>query len=285
MRYVIGSNDLAARIHRTHAALCDELWSAAAPAGQPRAVPARVAPDPRPQFPYALALVGGADHASLALRRAQACVRHDGQPSLWSHALLLGLPEGRSLREAVGLECALTPDRGEEQVPESNGITWTRFSRYLSSKLYPNLAILRLRIAEGTSSEDPAERRKRLEDAARNPLAAADRFPCWKQLGAWKQYVHEEHGTTSPLLRGVAMPCAAWIEYLFESMGIDLFPGGGASNACPELLYASLKHYRGALAEFGVEFELDWVLKDESCKRREGRDRLPAEEWSTRFLG
>ena len=202
----------------------------------------------------AILLVGARDTLSLALRRAQGVLRFDQRPSKWSHAALIVRWQG-DVGASVGVEVTLDPVERRRQVPERNGVTTFRLSRYFDEQSYPNVALLSFELEEpervpGMEGTLPsgAERRAVVLETALTPVKDRERYPLWDMLGAWARHAYLPHTTPNPLLEGVPLPRAALCEYAYEAAGIDLTPGATGNHNCPEVLYATAKHWAEGVA-------------------------------------
>ncbi|HKU41635.1 MAG TPA: hypothetical protein VJR89_25935 [Polyangiales bacterium] len=220
----------------------------------------------------AILLVGRRDWRSIQVRRAQAPLRYDRRSSYFSHAALITDWDPNKPERSRGLEASLDPDRGAAAVPERNGVTPFRLTRYLDDDTYPNLALITLDLKatqEPGASGKPVERsggeRKReLIHAARNPCRRRDDFPLWDGIGEWLKYTYSPERTPNPLLQGVSLPGAAFCEYAYASIQIDITPAASNRQTCPELLWATfLRWQEGLLATSVDRIEILVVVRDE----------------------
>ena len=219
----------------------------------------------------AILLVGGRDSRALALRRAQAVVRFDRRPSKWSHAALI-VRWSSEPAQSVGVEVTLDPSEPRQQVPERNGVTSFRLARYFDREQYPNLAVLTVGFeppAAPTSDAEStlpsaAERRSHAIGTALTPMRERERYPLWDMLGTWARHVYLPYSTTNPLLDGLPLPCASLCEYAYEAAGVDLTPGATGNNNCPEVLYATAKHWAEGISNAqGAQVRLFSLTRDE----------------------
>jgi hypothetical protein len=202
----------------------------------------------------AILLVGARDTLALALRRAQGVLRFDQRPSKWSHAALIVRWQG-DVGASAGVEVTLDPLERQRQVPERNGVTTFTLSRYFEEQRYPNVALLSFELEEpervpGMEGTLPsaAERRALVLETALTPVKERERFPLWDMLGTWARHAYLPFSTPNPLLEGVPLPCASLCEYAYEAAGIDLTPGTTGNHNCPEVLYATAKHWAEGVA-------------------------------------
>jgi hypothetical protein len=209
----------------------------------------------------ALVLLGGTDHRSLALRRAQTLLRYDRRPSVWSHAALILQWVGGDAG-AVGVEVTLDPEGGH--VPERNGVSVFHLSRYDDTGRYPNVALIAPSFAPRAGEPAAAVGgRKAIVEAALDPNRERSRFPLWDALGAWSSYCYTPESTQNPLLSNVPIPGAAFCEYAYAMAGVDLTPGATSDQTCPELLWATVKRWSTRLAEMqGTTLETFAMRRD-----------------------
>ncbi len=219
----------------------------------------------------ALLLVGGVDFRARAVRQAQAPLRLDRLPSAWSHAaLLLQWP---APLKGQGAEVALDPQDIALQLPEQNGVTVFHLARYFDGSGYPNLCIAALDVDEKSAKQSDKEANKRLSadfhgkrtliaDAAFHPNRDRVRFPLWDWLGVWAHYLYTAAGAANPVTQGIPLPGAAFCEYAYEAAGLDLTPGATAPNACPEILWATIKHWHQRIGEEGIRMKAWRILRD-----------------------
>ena len=208
------------------------------------------------QLACAVLLVGGSDERALAVRRAQAVLRYDRLTSYWSHAgLLLGESSG-ALR---GVEVTLDPGDFRAQSPSRNGATVFSIERYADATRYPNLAVFCFEFPRRSSA------RETIASAAVDPNRERTRYPFWDQLATWARYAYAPDATPNPLLEGVALPAAAYCEYAFGTANIDLTPGATGNHACPEVLWATMKRWGGALdAMQSIKVHGFTIVRDQS---------------------
>lgn len=205
----------------------------------------------------AILLVGARDTLALALRRAQGVLRFDRRASKWSHAALIVRWQS-DVAASSGVEVTLDPAERRLQVPERNGVTTFALSRYFDEQSYPNVALLTFELEtpergagmEGTLPS-PAERRALALETALTPVKDRERFPLWDMLGAWARYAYLPYTTPNPLLEGIPLPSASLCEYAYEAAGVDLTPGATGNHNCPEVLYATAKHWAEGMAQSG----------------------------------
>jgi hypothetical protein len=227
-------------------------------------------------------LIGARDPRALALRRAQAPLRFDQRPSKWSHSAFIVRWHAEPAR-AIGLEATLDPFDPRLQVPERNGVTSFSLSRYFDERRYPNVAMLILGFEASRPQADadstlpsPAERRAAAIEAVLTPVRERGRFPLWDMLGAWARHSYLPYTTPNPLLEGIPMPCASLCEYAYEAAGIDLTPGASGNDNCPEVLYATAKHWAEGVAQTqAARVRLFSLVRDEH--------EVPQAELSNRF--
>jgi hypothetical protein len=220
----------------------------------------------------AILLVGASDLRSIHIRRAQATLRYDLRSSYFSHAALITAWDPRKPERSRGLEVSLDPQPGTASVPERNGVTEFRLSRYLDETAYPNLALITLdlkaskELAENGKeiTRTGTQRKRTLIDAARNPCRDLETYPLWDSLGTWAHYSYTPDRTANPLLESVSLPAAAYCEYVYASVQIDITPGASNRQTCPELLWATfLRWQQGLLATSIDRIAIDAVVRDE----------------------
>jgi hypothetical protein len=216
-------------------------------------------------------LTGGRDPRSLALRRAQGVLRFDRHASRWSHASLIVRWQSEPAN-TVGLEVTLDPVDSRRQVPERNGVTAFQLSRYFDPERYPNVALLTF----GFHAPSPTggsgagtlptsvERRALVIETALTPVRERERYPLWDTLGVWARHAYLPYSTPNPLLEGVPLPCASLCEYAYEAAGVDLTPGATGNHNCPEVLYATAKHWADGVAQTqDVSVRIFALVRDE----------------------
>jgi hypothetical protein len=197
-----------------------------------------------------------------AVRVAQSELRFDREASLWSHAaLILEWPDGAGPGDVVGAEVSLDPSDSREQLPERNGVTLFRLSRYLDRTRYPHLAFATFGVPAAdekastvTAAQATAaitELKSKIRDAALEPNRERLRYPFWDWIGPWSRWVFTPHDGPSPLSQGIAHPGAAFCECAFEAARFDLTPGATAPSTCPEVLWATAIHWHDKIGEIG----------------------------------
>jgi hypothetical protein len=208
---------------------------------------------PPPARAGALLFAGGSSFRDRIVRGAQAHLRYDRRPSLWSHVALILDWSGKA-ETALGAEVSLVPAAGEEAVPERNGVTVFELGRYLDAGRWPNLAIALLdpvsaaAVAAGTrdGGDDEARRRQTVRDlalAVATPNRGRPRYRFFDALAPWLAHTTAPEAWPNPLLQGVSLPSAAFCEYAYASIGIELTPGTTDAAAAPEILWASVLYY------------------------------------------
>lgn len=218
----------------------------------------------------AILLVGANDHRALAVRHAQGALRFDRRPSRWSHAALI-VHWDEALSKVSGVEVALDPTDHTKQVPELNGVTQFALSKYFEQRRYPNVALIVVAfeppepVSEGeATAASAAQRRLMALQAALEPIRERERYPFWDLLAVWARYAYAPYTTTNPLLEGIPLPSAALCEYAYEAAALDLTPGATGNNNCPEVLYATAKHWSGGLQETqGATMKLFSLVRNE----------------------
>ncbi|MEY4581832.1 MAG: hypothetical protein RL701_6535 [Pseudomonadota bacterium] len=225
---------------------------------------------PAEQGAGAVLLIGANDERSQYIRRAQAPLRYDRRSSYFSHAALIArwVPEdpGRS----VGVEVTLDPQDSALQVPERNGATPFRLDRYFDAKRYPNVALVALQLQaapdldqSGNKTErSSAERKRALVKAACTPNLQRDVYPLWDGLATWSKYTYSVERSPNPLLESVPLPAAAFCEYAYATIGIDITPGAATNHTCPELLWATFVRWQESLEAQVASYETHLIVRD-----------------------
>jgi hypothetical protein len=198
-------------------------------------------------------LLGEFGYIGYGLRRAQATLRIDRQPSYWSHAFLVGTALSAapnaygSRRTAPWLyEVSFTPDRAVSAVAFRSGASprssadfvATRF-RQLEPPAAPNIAIIALALTE--------DERERVLARAIRPEMESTRYDLGLLRARWFRYLVDPVAEANPLAEGVAMPSAAYVQLAYDAAGVDLSPGAMQRNTAPEHIWQLVRRlYRDA---------------------------------------
>ena len=176
-----------------------------------------------------LLLLGGKSPVDFRLRVAQSHARDDMAPSAWSHVALLGERAKNPLRRRA-YEVPLSGRFGLGYPPASNGVVETPLAEYDDPALYPNIAVLRIPIPRAPVHQAIARFRKQraVMDALELSLA-------------WLAFAWGVGSTGNPLLAGLGVPSAAFVEYVLGAAGYDLVPGFPSRSSCPEAIWQSAR--------------------------------------------
>lgn len=196
------------------------------------------------------------------LRRAQEVVRLDRTPSYWSHAFLIRDPlsntpalnkDGR--RSPWILESTLTPADGFSAFMECHGVSARRISdfnqaRFSPLRTYsvPNIAIIAIALTE--------EERQQVLNRADAPYTDQLNYDFPAMWGAWYAYITSKGEVTNPILQGVGIPSAAYIQFAYDAAGIDLALGSRQRNVTPEHIWQSAKRLSPLFRTVGEEGKL-----------------------------
>jgi hypothetical protein len=176
-----------------------------------------------------IALLGGISTTAFRLRVAQSHVRHDLIPSYWSHAMLLG-KIARNVGATPIYEIALEPPQGFAFPPPTNGLQRGRLSQYRDTRLFPNIALLRVSVSQQATLDALASFQRQ-----RAVLDAVD------LMIRWLAFVWGVARSGNPLLEGYGIPSAAMLEIVFGVVGYDLTPGLESRASCPEAIWQAAK--------------------------------------------
>jgi hypothetical protein len=176
-----------------------------------------------------IVLVGGSSTTAFRLRVAQSHVRHDLIPSYWSHVMLLG-KIARNVGTTPIYEIALEPPQGFAFPPPTNGLQRSRLSQYRDTRLFPNIALLRVPVSQQETLDalDSFQRQRAVLDAV-------------DLMIRWLAFVWGVARSGNPLLEGYGMPSAAMLDIVLGVVGYDLTPGLESRVSCPEAIWQAAK--------------------------------------------
>ena len=187
--------------------------------------------DARLGAPGDVILIGGASLADFRVRDAQSHARHDLTPSHWS--LVAILDDNDEL-----LTVPLSPIPDASRVPPSNAIVALPLSAFDDPVVYPNFGILRF----------PADGPRVLQRARglRRQRTIVD-LP--QLLLAWLGYAWGTSGSANPLINGLGVPSAAFVETAFGMADVELTPGLASGSSCPEAIWQAARWWHDFYAE------------------------------------
>lgn len=173
-------------------------------------------------------LLGGDNLIDFRLRVAQSHLRTDLKPSFWSHTAIL-LPSAR--RAAARKLCHVPLDElgPTAELPERNAIQ-TSALNYVDRSQFKNIAVLRfpVRDAKRVVEATQALQQARLSLDLVGPVLRWLGFALGAQAG-------------NPLLEGLSIPAAAFVEACFARADLDLSPGVSESVSCPESIWQAAR--------------------------------------------
>jgi hypothetical protein len=183
-----------------------------------------------------IVLLGGADLLHFRLRVAQSHVRADLLPSYWSHAAL-AIQQGN---KTVLYEVPLDPDIGFQGMPQSNGLRVVPTSHYDNSDRFPNVAVLQFPIRSfGTAKRK--QNQGFLETAAQRVASERGILDFGSMILPWLGFAWGTGLPSNPLLSGIGIPSAAFVEAVFASVGVEVTPGLATKSSCPEAIWQAAK--------------------------------------------
>ena len=176
-----------------------------------------------------LAMVGGVSPVALRLRFAQSHLRHDLEPSSWSHVFMLGRP-AKNLASTLLYEISLEPAAGFGFPPPNNAVQKGRLGQYRDPASFPNIAVLSI----------PVDQKEVLKALKRFQMQRAV-LDSLELLLHWLAYGWGVGRSDNPLLDGRGIPSAAMLEVVFGAVGYDLTPGLESRSSCPEAIWQAAK--------------------------------------------
>lgn len=181
-------------------------------------------------------LLGGTSVAHFRLRVAQAQLRSDLLPSYWSLAGIL----------LEGEQFASVPlDTLEDSslIPITNGVQVCKLADYDDTTRFPNIAVLRFTDDCGPVRDiikfdrlEPGKLRHGVIDLPTMILS-------------WLGYIWGAGQQGNPLLNGMGVPSAAFVEMAYGITGVELTPGLASAASCPEAIWQSSKWWHDYYAE------------------------------------
>lgn len=177
-------------------------------------------------------LLGGASLAHFRIRVAQSHLRADLMPSFWSAA---GILRGDKV-DTVQLEW---PDASA--IPPNNAVCEVPASQFDDPQWFPNIAVLRF-AGDARALRGGIERVRRERSIVDLP----------RLVVAWLGFVWGagEHG--NPLLAGVGVPSAAFVDSAHGLAGVELTPGLSSDATCPEAIWLSAKWWQRYYRDTGA---------------------------------
>lgn len=176
-------------------------------------------------------LLGGSSLTDFRIRVAQSVVRGDLFPSFWSHC---GILLGDGLFAAVPLgpgHAAADGGRDEvSMVPRSNGVQMSRLDDFDDPRRFPNVAVVRF-----------ARRHPGVRDHIARLKGDRGVIDLPAMILPWLGHVWGVGGAANPLLDGIGLPAAAFVETVFSMAGFELTPGLSSTSSCPEAIWQSAK--------------------------------------------
>jgi hypothetical protein len=200
-----------------------------------------------------LALVGGVSPVALRLRFAQSHLRHDLEPSSWSHVFMIGR-RAKNLASSALYEISLEPQAGFGFPPPKNAVQEGKLGHYRDPLSFPNIAVLGI----------PVEQKEVMKALKRFQMQRAV-LDALELLMHWLAYGWGVGRSDNPLLEGRGIPSAAMLEVVFGASGYDLTPGLESRSSCPEAIWQAAKwwheYYKsenrtGAVGAFHVPHRL-----------------------------
>ena len=194
-------------------------------------------------------LSGGPTLVDKAICRAQRHLHPDKQWGLWSHAFIFqGLrPDGHQWV----IESDLQIHRKHIQL----GVQENRVSKYYDEDLYSNLAVLDFGLPDIQVS--------RLLAHALDQVANRTRYSLRELMGTLVALRHAQlRGRANVLARDRSMYCSAFVQHIFNRIGLDLSPGIDGKNTTPEhISLSAIPHTRYLLQRVTLSSKLQQVRK------------------------
>jgi len=208
----------------------------------------------------AIGLLGQRDLPGITLRRAQAILRWDLRPSLWSHAFLIAddASSASQIGEARLREVTLHSRTGIFPEPAENAVTDARLSDYDDARVDANAALLVVKMSD---EELNAVALRAIDDVNLDRL----RYDLWQTLGVWQTYLWSSGAAINPLREGFPVFSSSFVEYCYEAIGLDLSPGASERNSAPEHLWNAALWWHEMLEELGHPISGCCVLRDPSA--------------------
>lgn len=206
-----------------------------------------------------IGFLGQRDIPGVTLRHAQAVLRWDRRPSLWSHVFLIR--ELANLDDTGAtpiLEVPMYPRTGVFPRPERNAVSEGTLAQYRDPGIDANVALVSVSMSE----KDATAVRDRALDYNIDRL----RYDLWDTLGVWQAYLWSSGQAPNPLREGFPIAASAYVEMAFEAIGLDLTPGASERNSSPEHIWTAARWWHDALIK-GEQRGLAGfcVLRDKGC--------------------
>jgi hypothetical protein len=214
-----------------------------------------------------IVLVGQRDLPGVALRRAQAILRWDLRPSLWSHALIVfgtGDPAGLRAREVT-----LHSRTGAFPDPAHNAVLDASLGDYDDRKVDANMAVLRVPLKD---DDDVEQLRTRIYT---DPNLDRLRYDLWQTLGVWQSYFWSAGAAPNPLREGFPVFSSSFVEYCLEALRFDPAPGASERNSAPEHLWNGAKWWHEEFTALERPVTGACVLRDLACTLLDPPDLAP----------
>jgi hypothetical protein len=205
-----------------------------------------------------IGLVGQRDIPGVALRRAQAILRWDLRPSLWSHAFLISGGARGGVGNVRIREVSIHSRGGIFPEPEYNAVTDGRLGFYADPLVDANVALLSVAMS-------PADLRKVSTRAKRDVNLDRLRFNLWETLGVWVGWLWSGGAAPNPLREGFPVFSSAFVEYCFEAIEVDLAPATSERNSAPEHLWNAAVWWHDTFRSLEHAISGYYVVRDKYC--------------------
>jgi hypothetical protein len=206
---------------------------------------------------FAIGLVGSRDLVGVALRRAQAIVRWDLRPRLWSHAFLVTGPRGGSAADLPIREVTLHSRTGRFPDPADNAVLGGTLGQYADEVVDANVALLRVPLEQ--------HEKEALEHRAADPNRDRVRYDLWHALGIWQAYFWAAGAAPNPLRESVPVPSSSFVEYCYDAIRLDLAPATSERNSAPEQIWNGARWWWHEFAEVERPITGAFVVRDPYC--------------------
>jgi hypothetical protein len=185
--------------------------------------------------PGRIGLSGGPTLVDKAICRAERHLDEEKRWGLWSHAFLFQGPR------QDGHHWLIESDLQIHHKHIQLGVQENRISKYFDEGLYSTLAVLDFGLAQAQVSS--------LLSCALELVAERARYSLRELLGTLIALKHPQlRGSDNVLAREQSMYCSAFVQHLFQKMGLELAPGVHRKNSTPEDIWrTAVPHVRYVL--------------------------------------